>query len=261
MAASRVYVTRVLTPHVMQQLSQTDWQLVVGEQDPPTREQLLMDVVGTDAVITTLTERIDSEVFDAAGPQLRIVANVAAGYDNIDVEEATRRGIVVTNTPGVLDKATADHSFAMLLAVTRRVVEADQFARSGAPWQWGPAMMVGLDISAGATLGIVGYGQIGKAMARRALAFGMRVLATSHSLEPGLTDEGVEIVSLPKLLAESDVVSLHVPLTPETRHLIDAAAIAKMKPGSYLINSARGGVVDEQAMIAALAADNWLERP
>jgi lactate dehydrogenase-like 2-hydroxyacid dehydrogenase len=235
----------------MAEVAQLDVATVIGADQPPTREELLRDVRGAAAAIVTLTERIDAEFFDAAGPQLKVVANVAVGYDNIDVAEATGRGVIVTNTPGVLDDATADHTFAMILGIARRVAEADRFARSGTPWVWGPRMLVGLDVSAGASLGIVGYGRIGRAVAQRARAFGMQILV--HDARPIDDPEpDLRIVDLPTLLAESDVVSLHVPLLPQTRHLIDGAAIEQMKPGAYLINAARGGVVDEAALIAAL---------
>lgn len=252
MTQPHLYVARTLTPAVMDKLGEMDLPVVVGVEAPPTRSDLLAGAAGAAAVIVTLTERIDAEFLDASGPQLRVVANVAVGYDNIDVAEAARRGVVVTNTPGVLDEATADHTFAMILAITRRVVEADRFARSGRQWVWGPTMMTGLDVSAGAVLGIVGFGRIGRAVARRAKAFGMRVITTDRTLETGAEVDGAQVVSQAELLATADVVSLHVPLLPGTRHLIDAAALAAMKPGSYLINAARGGVVDETALIEAL---------
>jgi lactate dehydrogenase-like 2-hydroxyacid dehydrogenase len=247
-----LYIARTLTDVAMQTLNDLGLPVVTGGEAPPERDRLLADVAGAAAAVVTLTEKVDAEFFDAAGPQLRVVANVAVGYDNIDVAEATRRGVVVTNTPGVLDDATADHTFAMILAVTRRVVEADRFVRSGEPWIWGPRMFVGLDISAGATLGIVGLGRIGRAVARRAQAFGMTVLAHDPHYAPGDKVDGVTIASFEDLLAQSDIVSLHVPLLEQTRHLIDDDAIAAMKPGAYLINAARGGVVDESALIAAL---------
>ncbi|MFT3970332.1 MAG: D-glycerate dehydrogenase [Micropruina sp.] len=252
MHTAHLYVARTLTARVMDELPALGVALKVGAVAPPSRDRLLADAAGAVAAVVTLTERIDAEFFDAAGPQLRVVANVAVGFDNIDLAEAKRRGVVVTNTPGVLDEATADHTFAMLLALTRRVVEADRFARSSEPWIWGPTMLVGLDISAGATLGIIGLGRIGRAVARRARAFGMRVIASHPRLEVGTESDGVEIVGQAELLATSDVVTLHVPLRPDTRHLIDADALAAMKPGSYLINAARGGVVDETALIGAL---------
>lgn len=252
MTQPHLYVARTLTPAVMAELDRLDLPVVVGEEAPPARERLLADIAGAAAAIVTLTERIDAELLDAAGPQLKVVANVAVGYDNIDLAAAAARGVVVCNTPGVLDEATADHTFAMLLATTRRVVEADRFARSGRPWSWGPTMLVGLDVSAGATLGIVGFGRIGRAVAKRAHAFGMRVITSDPGLTVGDEVDGVRVVELATLLASSDVVSLHVPLLPSTRHLIDAGALAAMKPGSYLLNAARGGVVDEAALIDAL---------
>jgi lactate dehydrogenase-like 2-hydroxyacid dehydrogenase len=226
--------------------------VVVGESAPPSRERLLADVAGAVGAVVTITEKVDAEFLDAAGPGLKVVANVAVGYDNIDVAAAAERGVVVTNTPGVLDGATADHTFALILAMTRRVVEADRFARSGEPWVWGPTEYLGLDISAGAVLGIVGLGRIGKAVARRAQGFGMRVVAFDTGYDLGAVVDGTAIVTWDELLASSDVLSLHVPLLPATRHLIGEAELAKMKPGSYLVNAARGGVVDELALAAAL---------
>ncbi|GAA2721540.1 2-hydroxyacid dehydrogenase [Cellulomonas aerilata] len=252
MTTPHLYIARTLTDVAMASLADVGLPVVTGDEAPPERDRLLHDVAGAAAAVVTLTERVDAEFFDAAGPQLRVVANVAVGYDNIDVAEAARRGVVVTNTPGVLDDATADHTFAMILAVTRRVVEADRFVRSGEPWIWGPRMLVGLDLSAGATLGIVGLGRIGRAVARRAQAFSMTVLAHDPHYAPGDKVDGVTIASLDDLLATSDVVSLHVPLMEATRHLIDEAALARMKPTAYLINAARGGIVDESALIPAL---------
>lgn len=254
MTTPHLYIARTLTDAAMQSLDDVGLPVVAGDEAPPERDRLLREVAGAAAAVVTLTERIDAEFFDSAGPQLRVVANVAVGYDNIDIAEASRRGVVVTNTPGVLDDATADHTFAMILAITRRVVEADRFVRTGEPWIWGPRMLVGLDISAGATLGIVGLGRIGRAVARRAQAFSMTVLAHDPHYAPGDKIDGVTMTSLRDLLASSDVVSLHVPLLDQTRHLIDDDAIASMKTGAYLINAARGGVVDEFALISALRA-------
>ncbi|MEV4115268.1 D-glycerate dehydrogenase [Nonomuraea sp. NPDC049695] len=250
---NHIYVTRTLTDAAMAKVRELNRPVIVGGEEPPDRATLLRDVAGAGAVVCTLTERIDAEVLDAAGPGLRVVANTAVGYDNIDVAAATARGVRVTNTPGVLDGATADLAFALILAASRRVLDGDRLIREGTPWIWGPRMMLGIDLSAGATLGVVGYGRIGRAVARRARAFDMSVLATPTSSP--LTDEdrlGVEFVALPELLERSDVVSLHCPLTPETRHLIDAAALRRMKPTAVLVNTARGGIVDEQALIEAL---------
>ena len=220
---------------------------------PPTRQELLEGCRGASGLITMLTDKIDEEVLDAAGPQLRIIANVAVGFDNINVEAAAQRGIVVTNTPGVLDEATADLAFALLLTTARRLVEADCFVRTGKPWIWGPQSFIGLDVSAGATLGIVGLGRTGMAVARRAHAFGMRIVATgSRATSPEAAKLGVAVSDLEHLLKISDVVSLHCPLTPDNRHMIGEAQFLTMKRGSFLINTARGPLVDEEALADAL---------
>ncbi|MGN6215526.1 MAG: 2-hydroxyacid dehydrogenase [Solirubrobacterales bacterium] len=219
------------------------------------RADLLELVMGADAVLTLLHDRVDEALFEAAGPQLRCVANVAVGYDNIDLEAAARHGVVVTNTPGVLDDATADLTMALMLAATRRVVEGDRLIRSGADWAWGMHFMLGSSLQ-GKLLGIVGLGGIGRRVAARARAFGMRI--AYHSRHPA-PEEAVgaleaEWMPLPQLLAEADVVSLHCPLTPETHHLIAAPELESMKPSAVLVNAARGPVVDERALAAALAA-------
>ncbi|MGH3632357.1 MAG: 2-hydroxyacid dehydrogenase [Sciscionella sp.] len=221
--------------------------------EPPSRESLIEGSRGASALITMLTENVDDGVLEAAGPQLQVIANVAVGFDNIDVEAAARRGIIVTNTPGVLDEATADLTLALILATTRRVVEADRFVRTGRPWIWGPQSFVGLDLSAGATLGIVGLGRIGMATARRAHGFGMKIVATgSRATSEEAAALGVEAVDLAGLLARSDVVSLHCPLNEDSRHLIGHEELAAMRQGSYLINTARGPLVDEESLADAL---------
>lgn len=218
------------------------------------REDLLALVAGADAILTLLHDRVDEEVLDAAGPQLRCIANVAVGYDNVDVAAAAARGIVVTNTPGVLDDATADLTLALLLATARRVVEGDRLVRSGRAWTWGMHFMLGSDMR-GKQLGIVGLGGIGSKVAERALAFGMEI--AYHSRHPAPADVvgalDAERMPLELLLVSSDVVSLHCPLTPQTRHLIGAAELERMKPTAILLNAARGPVVDEAALAAALA--------
>jgi lactate dehydrogenase-like 2-hydroxyacid dehydrogenase len=251
--AGHVYVTRLLTDDAMAAVEGLGRPVVAGPEEPPPREQVLADVAGAAALVSTLTDRVDAAVLDAAGPQLQVVANVAVGYDNVDVAAAHARGVVVTNTPGVLDGATADLTMGLVLAAARRIAEGDRFLRRGTPWVWGPRMMTGLDLSAGATLGVVGYGRIGRAVARRARAFDLRVLATPT--RSGLTDaerDAVEFRELPDLLAESDVVTLHCPLTDQTRHLVDDAALARMRPTALLVNTARGGVVDTDALVRAL---------
>ena len=252
MPDSLIYVSRLLTDRAMAHLRSLGVAVRVGDENPPSRAELEAGITGASAAVVTLTERIDAELLAIAGPELKVVANVAVGYDNIDLAAAAAAGVTVTNTPGVLDRATADHTFALILAATRRITEGDRLIRSREPWIWGPRMLVGLDVSAGATLGILGYGRIGRAVARRAQAFDMSVVATSRSRDPGTTEDGVMFLDASTLLATSDVVTVLTPLTSETRHLIDAAALAAMKPTAYLINTARGGVVDEDALIDAL---------
>jgi glyoxylate reductase len=219
------------------------------------RKDLLQLVAGVDAVLTLLHDRVDDELLEAAGPQLRCVANVAVGYDNVDLEAAARRGVTVTNTPGVLDDATADLTLGLILAATRRLAEGDRLVRSGRDWSWGMHFMLGSGLQ-GKRLGIVGLGGIGRKVAERARAFGMEIAYHSRRPAPPEVEQalGAERLPLERLLASSDVVSLHTPLTPETRHLIGAAELAAMKPSAVLVNAARGPVVDEQALAAALAA-------
>ncbi|HEU5063667.1 MAG TPA: D-glycerate dehydrogenase [Solirubrobacterales bacterium] len=219
------------------------------------RADLLALVAGADAVLTLLRDRVDAELLDAAGPQLRCVANVAVGYDNVDLAAARERGVAVTNTPEVLDDATADLTIGLLLAATRRIAEGDRLVRSGRPWSWGMGFMLGSSLR-GKLLGIVGLGGIGRRVAERARAFGMEVAYHSRHPAPAEVEAalGAERMPLQRLLAEADVVSLHCPLTPETRHLIGAAELAAMKPSAVLVNAARGPVVDERALAEALAS-------
>lgn len=211
-------------------------------------------VAGCDGVLCLLTDPIDASVIAAAAASgCRIFANMAVGYNNVDVEAATRAGVAVTNTPGVLTEATADLTWALILAVARRVVEGDAEMRAGRFHGWGPLYMLGGDV-AGRTLGLIGPGRIATAVAARARGFSMPLLYFGRREQPALSALGARRVALEVLLAESDFVSLHVPLGPETRHLIDRAALAKMKPTAYLINTSRGPVVDEAALVEALQA-------
>ena len=231
--------------------------VIGGEEDrPPAREELLRGVRGVDALLCLLSETIDDGVMEAAGPRLRVISNMAVGYDNVDVEAATKRGILVTNTPGVLTDATADLTWALILSTVRRVVEGDLMVQEGRFGQWSPFMLLGRAV-AGATLGIVGMGRIGQAVARRSLGFDMRVLYTriSGPLAPESVPAGARWEYRPGLdgvLSEADIVSLHVPLTEETHHLIGAPELALMRPGSYLVNTSRGPVVDEAALVESL---------
>ena len=217
------------------------------------RAELLSRVKGADAVLSLLTEKVDAELLDAAGPQLKVVSNVAVGYNNIDVKACTERGIKVTNTPGVLTEATADIAMALVLAATRRLAEGERVIRSQTPWQWGMFYMLGMGIQ-GRQLGIVGMGQIGIATAKRARAFGMTIAYTKRSPLDAAMNAELEAthMDLDQLLATSDVVSLHCPYSPETHHLINAERLSKMKKNAYLINTARGPVVDEAALVDAL---------
>lgn len=219
------------------------------------REELLQVVSGRDAIITMLTEKVDAELLAAAGPKLKIVANHAVGFDNVDVAACTAAGVLATNTPDVLTETTADTAFALLMAAARRVGEGERFLRAGTPWIWGPLMMLGQDVHH-KTMGIVGFGRIGQAVARRAKGFGMRVVYSDAArLPPEVEVEtGAERRELDDLLAEADFVSIHTNLTPETRHLFDAKAFAKMKPTAVLVNTSRGPVVDEVALAEALAS-------
>lgn len=252
----RVFVTRELPGERFAALrADPDFELEIWPGDfPPPREELLAHARGVDGIVCLITDRIDAEVLEAAGPQLRVVSQMAVGVDNVDVAACTERGIPVGNTPGVLTETTADIAWALILATARRVVESAEFVKRG-DWQtWGPLLMAGVDVH-DRTLGIVGFGAIGQAVARRAQGFGMRTLYWNRTPRPEQAAElGAQLRSLDQLLAESDFVSLNVALTEDTHHLIDAEALAKMQPSAILINTARGPVVDEQALTDALRA-------
>jgi glyoxylate reductase len=249
--APAVLVTRRLPASVMDRLAGSTRVSVWDEDSPIPRPRLLDDARGKRALITLLTERVDDELLDAAGPDLVIVANYAVGFDNIDVAACTRRGVLVSNTPDVLTETTADLTWALMLAAARRVPEGDRFLRSGQAWIWGPEMMLGQDVY-GKVLGIVGYGRIGRAVARRASGFGMQVLYHDPAVPAAEAGSGVEPAELDDLLGRADFVALHVNLTPETRHLINAERLARMKNTAVLVNAARGPIIDEAALAEAL---------
>ena len=248
----RVLVTRKLPSKVISKLEEScDVDLYVGDK-AISREELLKRVAGKHAIVCLLTDAIDTAVLDAAGPQLKVVANVAVGYNNIDVAACRARGIAVTNTPDVLTESTADLTWALLLAVARRVAEGDAYVRSGSWPGWTPTQMLGTDVS-GKVLGIVGMGRIGQAVAHRAAGFKMRVCYHSRTAHvPDRLAAPWERRGLADLLHETDFLSLHVPLTGETRHLIGPEQLALMKPTAFLINTSRGPVVDETALVTAL---------
>ena len=231
---------------------------VVSWDEPVTitREELLKRVNGADAIVSLLTEKVDAELLDAAGPQLKVVSNVAVGYNNIDVPACKERNVLVTNTPGVLTEATADIAMALILMSTRRLAEGERVIRKQDQWQWGMFYMLGSGIQ-GNQLGIVGMGLIGAAVARRAKAFGMTIAYTKRSPLDAATAKELDAkhMSMDELLATSDVVSLHCPYSPETHHLMNAETIGKMKKSAYLINTARGPVVDEAALVDALRSN------
>ncbi len=248
---SRVFVTRQLPGDAIERLRERADVDVWPHDSPPPRDDLLRALADVDGLLCLLTENIDSGVLDAA-PRLRVVSTMAVGYDHIDVEACTRRGVLVTNTPGVLTETTADFAFALLLAAARRVAEGDRAVREGLWSTWSPSFLLGGDV-AGATLGIVGLGAIGAAVARRARGFDMRLLYASRTAKPQLEAElGVVFVPLDQLLAESDFISVHVPLTAETRRMFDERAFNRMRPTAIFVNTARGSVVDETALLRAL---------
>lgn len=242
-----IFVTRTLPASVIAKLELAGSVEVYSGDGPITADELRSRVAGKHALVAMLTEQVDAGLLDA-GKDLKVVANVAVGYNNIDVPAARARGVIVTNTPGVLTDSVADFTWSLILAITRRLSEGERVVRKGEWKGWAFDYMLGTELR-GKQLGLIGLGRIAKAVAARASAFGVRVAYASRS-ETAL--EGAERMSLDQLLNTSDIVSLHVPLTPETRHLIDKAALARMKRSAYLINTARGPVVDEQALAWAL---------
>ncbi len=249
----RIVVTRNV-PEAAVELLRGAGQVHVCERDQALDPDELREVVaGADGIVAMLGDSVDGPVADAAGPQLKVVANVAVGYDNLDVPALAERGVTVTNTPGVLTDATADLAFALLLMSTRRLGEGERLIRAAQPWFFHLGFMLGTGLQ-GKTLGIIGLGEIGQAVARRARAFGMRIAYTGRRRVAAEVEAELDAryLAQDELLRESDVLSLHCPLTEQTRHLIDAAALATMKPSAVLINTSRGPVVDEAALAEAL---------
>jgi glyoxylate reductase len=256
--ATRVIKPKLFSTHVLYEEPRRrlaeyfDVEYWTGTERPP-RAEVLKRIAEKDALICLLTEKVDRELLDAAGPNLRIVANVAVGFDNIDVTACTARNVAVTNTPGVLDETTADFTWALLMAVARRVVEGDRLARSGAWLHWNFDLLCGTDVW-GKTLGIIGFGRIGRAVARRAAGFRMRVIYHSSTRAPEDVERelNAEYRSRDQVLEMADFLSLHVPLKESTRGLIGPSELAKMKRSAFLINTTRGAVVQEAALVEAL---------
>jgi glyoxylate reductase len=252
MPKAKIFVTHPLYAEAQSILQEACDCEFWAKQERPPREEFIRRLKDKEGLVCLLTEKIADDVLRAA-PRLRIVANVAVGYDNVDLPACTKRGVAVTNTPGVLDETTADFAWALMLSVARRVVEADQYVRVG-NWQgWDFDQFCGTDVW-GKTLGIVGFGRIGQAMARRAAGFGMKVIYNGRKrvVEEIEKELRAEYREMNALLAESDFISLHVPLTADTRQLFDAPKFFRMKPTAYLINTSRGPVVDEAALVHAL---------
>lgn len=246
----KVLITREIPEAGLRPLD--GFEITVLSEGPPERATLLEAARGINGVLCTLTEKMDAEFMDAAGDGLKAIANMAVGFDNVDLEAAKERGVVVTNTPEVLSETTADTAFMLLLAAARRLGEGERIVRSGEWEAWGPKMLLGPDVW-GKRLGIMGFGRIGQAVARRAKGFSMEVLYTGRSRREEAEEElGAQYLELDELLETCDFISVHTPLTEETRHLIGAEELRKMKPEAVIVNTSRGAVIDEAALADAL---------
>lgn len=255
----KVFVTRKIPKEGLDIITENFEVEIWPSEDPPSHDEIIEMAVDCQGLVTLLSDPIDSRLINGL-PNLKVIAQYAVGYDNIDVDEATKRGIIVTNTPGVLTETTADLAWALIMATARRIVEADRYIRNG-KWNvaWGPELLLGTDIH-DSTLGIIGMGRIGQAVARRAQGFNMRVLYYSRSHSESNTalanKIGARSTNLETLLRESDIVSLHVPLTSETHHLIGKKELGMMKQDSILVNTSRGQVIDQEALYEALSSGN-----
>lgn len=249
----KIFITREIPEKGINLLKEKNWDVSVGPEGKISRKELLEGVKKADAILSVLTEKIDAEVMETAGKQLKIVANYAVGYDNIDLAEAKKRNILVTNTPGVLTEAVAEHTIALLFAVAERIVEADRYTRAGKYKAWGPKLFLGADIKS-KILGIIGLGRIGTEVARRMQnGFDLKIIYYDVQRNKELERKyGMEYRELDDLLKEADFISLHTALTDETKHLISAERLKLIKPTAYLINTSRGPIIDEKALIKAL---------
>ncbi len=256
---SKIFVTRPIPEAGIKLLRDKGYEVFINEaasDRAAAKEEMLGGVSGADALLSVLTDKIDAEIMDAGLPTLKIIANFAVGFDNIDIEAAKQKNILVSNTPGVLTNTVAEHTFALMLAIAHRISEADRFSRAGLYKVWGPQLLLGTDVS-GKTLGIVGLGRIGSRVAEHAVrGFGMKVLYTDVKPSPEFEKEvnAIFVEKLEDLLPQCDFVSLHVPLLDSTHHLMNETTLKLMKPTAYLINTSRGPIVDEKALAAALAS-------
>jgi glyoxylate reductase len=251
---AKIFVSRKIPGSALDRLTSSEHEIKTSEFGRPLKaEEFLERAKGSDAVLSLLTDKIDAEVIDAIGPQLKVVSNYAVGFDNINVDDATQKGVVVTNTPSdVINESVAEFAWALMLSLAKRVVEADEVTRHGGYKGWEPGIFLGVNMT-GKTLGIIGLGRIGSMTARRARGWEMRVLYNKRSRDAEAERElGVEYVELNKLYEESDFISLHVPLTNETRHMINKGAFIKMKKGVFIVNTSRGPVVDESDLVNAI---------
>ena len=250
----KIFVTRQIPGDHLEKLKEAGHEVTVSQFDRPlSEEELVEKVKGIDGLLSLLTDRVDGDLMDAAGPQLKIISSYAVGFDNVDIKAATDRGIVVTNTPcDEVNEAVAEHTWALILALARRIVEADESVRQGLFRGWEPDIYLGTNLI-GKTLGIIGLGRIGSMVARRAKGYNMQIFYNKHESDPEVERElGVKFAALDELLAKSDFISLHVPLNDETRHMINKDTLVKMKKGAFLVNTARGPVVNEHDLIEAL---------
>ncbi len=250
----KIFVSRKIPGNALDKLMSLGNEVVVSEFDRPlTSEEFLEKAKGSDAILALLTDKIDGEVIDAIGPQLKIVSNYAVGFDNINIKDATEKGVVVTNVQSdVINESVAEFAWTLMLALAKRVVEADESTRRGAYKGWEPGIFLGVNM-VGKTLGIVGLGRIGGMTARRAKGWEMKVLYNKRSRdEQSEKDLGVEFAELDQLYAESDFISLHVPLSEETRHMVNKSAFGEMKKGVILVNTARGPIIDEGDLVDAI---------
>ena len=259
---SRIFVTRPITEPGIKMLTAKGYEVVInlGAKDrPATKDEVMTGIKGADALLSVLTEKIDAEIMDMGLPTLKIIANYAVGFDNVDLVATKDRNLMVTNTPGVLTNTVAEHTFALMLSISHRIAEADRFSRAGKYTAWGPQLLLGTDLS-GKTLGVVGLGRIGSRVAYHgAKGFDMKIIYTDPKPNPDFEKEfgATYVATVDELLPQCDFVSIHVPLLDSTHHLINETRLKMMKKSAYLINTSRGPIIDEKALATALS-EGWI---